>query len=42
MNEVDQILKDQMGLTLGSQLELTTPQKLGAALGVDAVLMAIS
>lgn len=38
LNEVDQILKDQMGLTLGSQLELTTPQKLGAALGVDAVL----
>jgi hypothetical protein len=38
LNEVDQILKDQMGVTLGSQLELTTPQKLGAALGVDAVL----
>lgn len=38
LNEVDQILKDQMGLTLGSQLELTTPQKLGAALGVDGVL----
>ena len=38
LNEVDQILKDQMGVTLGSQLELTTAQKLGAALGVDAVL----
>jgi hypothetical protein len=38
LNEVDQILLDQMGVTLGDQLELTTPQKLGAALGVDAVL----
>jgi hypothetical protein len=27
-----------MGLALGSQLELTTPQKLGVALGVDGVL----
>lgn len=38
INEVDQILSDQMGVTLGSQLELTTPEKLGAALGVDGVL----
>src|SRR3990170_3492693 len=38
LNEVDQILRDQMGVTLGSQLELTTPQKLGAVLGVDGVL----
>lgn len=38
LNEVDMILRDQMGVTLGSQLELTTPQKLGAALGVDGVL----
>lgn len=38
LSEVDQILKDQMGITLGSQLDLTTAQKLGAALGVDGVL----
>jgi hypothetical protein len=38
LNEVDQILRDQMGVTLGSQLELTTPEKLGAVLGVDGVL----
>lgn len=38
LNEVDQILKDQMGVTIGSQLEMTTAQKLGAALGVDGVL----
>lgn len=38
LNEIDQILRDQMGVTLGSQLDLTTPQKLGAALGVDGVL----
>jgi len=36
-SEVDQILKDQMGITLGSQLDLTTAQKLGQALGVDGV-----
>ncbi|MBI5827283.1 MAG: DUF799 family lipoprotein [Deltaproteobacteria bacterium] len=38
VNEVDQILRDRMGVTLGAQLELTTPQKLGEELGVDAVL----
>lgn len=38
INEVDQILRDRMGVTLGAQLELTTPQKLGEELGVDAVL----
>ncbi len=37
MNEVDQILKEQMGITLGSQLDLTTPQKLCELLGVDGV-----
>ena len=36
--ETNQILKDQMSLTLGSQLDMATPQKLGAALGVDAVM----
>lgn len=38
VSEVDQILRDQMSVTLGSQLDLTTPQKLGEALGVDAVI----
>jgi hypothetical protein len=36
-NDVDQILKNQMGVTLGSQLDMTTPQKLGEVLGVDGV-----
>ena len=36
--ETNQILKDQMSLTLGSQLDMATPQKLGTALGVDAVM----
>jgi hypothetical protein len=36
--EVDQMLKDQMGITLGSQLDMTTPQKLGEVLGVDGVI----
>lgn len=36
--EVDQILKDQMGVTLGKQLDMTTPQQLGQTLGVDGVL----
>ncbi|OGW67693.1 MAG: hypothetical protein A3H49_09200 [Nitrospirae bacterium RIFCSPLOWO2_02_FULL_62_14] len=38
--ETNQILKDQMSLTLGSQLDMATPKKLGAALGVDAVMYA--
>jgi hypothetical protein len=38
--ETNQILKDQMSLTLGSQLDMATPQKLGTALGVDAVMYA--
>ncbi len=36
--ETNQILKDRMSLTLGSQLDMATPQKLGEALGVEAVL----
>jgi hypothetical protein len=36
--ETNQILKDQMSLTLGSQLDMATPQKLGEALGVDALM----
>ena len=38
MAEVDQTLKDQMGITLGSQLDMATPQKLGEVLGVDGVI----
>ncbi len=38
LKETDQILRDQMGITLGGQLDLTTAQKLGDALGVQGVL----
>lgn len=37
LTEVDQILRDQMGLTLGSQLDLATPLQLGETLGVDGI-----
>ncbi|MEW6544371.1 MAG: GNA1162 family protein [Nitrospirota bacterium] len=37
VSEVDQLLKDRMGVTLGAQLDMTTPQKLGEVLGVDGV-----
>ncbi len=36
--EVDQVLKDRMGITLGAQLDMTTAKKLGEALGVDGVI----
>lgn len=36
--EVDQILRDRMGITLGAQLDLTTPEALGTELGVDYLL----
>ena len=38
--EVDQILRDQMGVTLGEQLEpsLISAQKVGATLGVDGLV----
>lgn len=35
--EVDRLLKDQMGVTLGSQLDMATPKQLGEVLGVDGV-----
>jgi len=35
--EVDQVLKDQLGITLGAQLDLTDPKQLGETLGVDGV-----
>lgn len=38
LKEIDRILRDQMGINLGGQLDLTTPQKLGEVLGVDAVI----
>jgi hypothetical protein len=38
LKETDQILRDQMGITLGGQLDLTTARKLGETLGVDGVL----
>lgn len=37
--ETDQLLKDQMGVTLGSQLDMAAPQKLGEVLGVDGVFI---
>ncbi len=36
--EVNQILKDELGITLGSQLDMTNPQELGQKLGVDGVI----
>ncbi|HXY53126.1 MAG TPA: GNA1162 family protein [Nitrospirota bacterium] len=38
INESDQVLRDRMGINLGGQLDMTTPQKLGEVLGVDGVL----
>lgn len=38
LKDTDQLLRDQMGVTLGAQLDMTTPQKLGELLGVDAVI----
>mgnify|MGYP001561065334 CR=1 FL=1 len=36
--EVDQILRDQMSVTLGEQLETATPQTVGSTLGVDGLI----
>lgn len=38
LEQTDSILVNQMGITLGSQLELTTPEQLGEILGVDGVI----
>lgn len=38
LEQSDALLMDKMGITLGSQLEMTTPEALGAVLGVDAVV----
>jgi len=36
--EVNSILQEQTGISLGSQLEMTTPEVLGEILGVDALV----
>ncbi len=36
--QIDEILRDKMGITLGGQLSLTNAQKLGEELGVDGVI----
>ena len=38
VKETDQMLRDQMGINLGGQLEMTTPQKLGEVLNVEGLL----
>lgn len=38
VKDVDVVLRDQMGITLGSQLEMTNPQELGKVLESDAVI----
>ncbi len=38
LKEVDSLLLNRMGITLGSQLELTDPAALGELLGVDALV----
>lgn len=38
LGEVNQILKNELGITLGKQLDLTNPVELGKKLGVDAVI----
>ncbi len=39
--QTDQILRDQLGVTLGRQLDLATVQQLGAALGVDGLVFGV-
>ncbi|MEW6087267.1 MAG: GNA1162 family protein [bacterium] len=36
--QIDEVLRDRMGITLGGQLSLTNAQKLGEELGVDGVV----
>lgn len=38
LEDVDRALLDGMGITLGDQLEMTTPEELGTLLGVDGVV----
>jgi len=37
LEETNRILNEQMGITLGKQLDMVTPQKLGETLGVEGV-----
>jgi hypothetical protein len=39
--QTDQILRDQLGITLGRQLDLATVQQLSASLGVDGLLFGV-
>lgn len=39
--QTDQILRDQLGITLGRQLDLATGQQLKAALGVDGLVFGV-
>lgn len=38
--ETDVLLRDQMGITIGTQLDMATPQLFGETLGVDGVMYA--
>jgi len=38
IEQTDQVLRDQMGITLGAQLDMTTAQEIGKTLGVDGVV----
>jgi hypothetical protein len=38
IEEVDRVLSEQMGITLGAQLDLATAKKLGEALGVERLV----
>lgn len=40
LGETDVLLRDQMGITIGTQLDMATPQQFGEALGVDGVMYA--
>jgi hypothetical protein len=39
--QTDQALRDQMGITLGRQLDMTTAQQIGKALGVDGLMFGV-
>lgn len=39
--QTDQILRDRVGVTLGAQLNMTTPQQLGEALGAQGVVYGV-
>jgi hypothetical protein len=41
VQQTDQILRDQLGITLGRQLDLATIQQLGGALGVDGLMYGV-